>query len=493
VNDASPQRPGLSRNLVSQCGLVILIVALANLAFLIYLDATQTHGNPYMGILTWIIAPAILIFGILLYIAGMLLERRRRRRLAPDEVTAFPTIDLNERRTRLTLLGSTVAIILFVTMTVFGSYQVYQYTDSDAFCGTVCHRVMNPEYTAYSLSPHARVGCVSCHVGGGASSYLRSKVNGAHQVYGIVTDRFPRPIPTPVANLRPARETCEQCHWPEKFWGRQWKVFDHYQYDEANSPVEVQMLVNTGGGSSAGGVGNGIHWHMNLANEITYIATDQERQKIPWVRLRNLRTGQVTEYRAQDTPLSASQIASARKRRMDCVDCHSRPAHIFVSPDRAVDSAILAGRIDRSLPFVKQQSVGALAKDYPTTAAGLQSVGSALAAYYQKSYPAVYQSKRSSIEGATAALRQIFSTTRFPEMRADWRAHPNNIGHMASLGCFRCHDDQHVSADGKRIPKDCTVCHAILSDGKAAEFKHPVDLGDLRIVNCADCHTGAGM
>ena len=484
----------LERNLISQAGIVIVVVALANLGFLIYLDATQPRANPYMGILTWIVAPAILIFGVLLYIGGMLFERRRRRKLAPDEVPEYPVIDLNERRTRLITIVSAVGIILFVTMTVFGSYQAYHYTDSDTFCGTLCHQVMRPEYTAYKLSPHARVGCVGCHVGAGATWYVRSKLSGAYQVYATLANKYPRPIPSPVANLRPAQETCEQCHWPEKFWGAQLKVFDHYQYDEANTPVEVRMLINTGGGNPTGGLMTGIHWHMNIANEVTYIAADEHRQKISWVRMRDRRSGRVTDYRAEDAKMTDAQIAAAAKRRMDCVDCHNRPTHVYVSPDRAVDKAILAGKIDRSLPFVKQQSVAALVKDYPTTPLGERGVAGDLIAYYQKTYPAVYQSKRAAVENSAAALRQIFSSTRFPEMRVDWRTHPDNIGHMATLGCFRCHDDQHVSSDGKRISKDCTVCHTLLTEAKtAAEFQHPVDIGDLKSVNCADCHTGSGM
>jgi nitrate/TMAO reductase-like tetraheme cytochrome c subunit len=493
VNDVA-KRPSLARNLISQAGIVIIIVALANLGFLMYLDATQTHANPYMGILTWIVAPAILICGFLIYFGGMILERRRRRRLAPDEIPEYPTIDLNERRTRLIVVGTAAGIIVFVTMTVFGSYQAYHYTDSDAFCGTLCHQVMKPEYTAYKLSPHARVGCVGCHVGAGATWYVRSKLSGAYQVYAVMTNKYPRPIPSPVESLRPAQETCEQCHWPEKFWGAQLKVFDHFQYDEANTPVELRMLINVGGGNPSGDLTSGIHWHMNIANEVTYVASDPHRQKIDWVRTRNRKTGETTEYRAQDSKLTDAQLATAERRRMDCVDCHNRPTHVYVSPDRAVDKAILAAKIDRSLPFVKQQAVAALVKDYPTTDAALRGVASDFTAYYQKTYPAVYQSKRASIDASAATLQQIFSTTRFPEMRVDWRTHPDNVGHMQSTGCFRCHDDQHVSKDGKKISKDCGVCHTILTEAKtAAGFQHPVDIGDLKSVNCADCHTGSGM
>ena len=489
-----PKKPGLARNLISQAGVAIAIVALANLVFLIYLDATQTHANPYLGILTWIIAPAILIAGLVLYLGGMLVERRRRRLRGVDDVPQYPSIDLNNSRTRTIAIITAVGGLTFVTMTVIGSYQVYHYTESDAFCGTLCHQVMNPEYTAYKLSPHARVGCVGCHIGPGATWFVRSKLSGSYQVYAVLTQKFPRPIPTPVGNLRPARETCEQCHWPEKFFGAQLKTFDHFGYDETNTPHEVRMLIKTGGGTSAGGPVEGIHSHMNIANEVTYIATDEHRQQIPWVRIRNRKTGEMTEYMSESAKLTDAQFATLPRRTVDCVDCHNRPSHIYMSPDRAVDRTLITGQIDKTLPFVKQQAVAVLAKDYTTTAQAVGAIAADFPAYYQKTHPAVYSAKKAQIDTAVVVLQQVFSSTRFPEMRVDWRTHPDNVGHLMSSGCFRCHDDQHVSKDGKRISKDCSICHNVLSENQTkAEFQHPVDLGDLRAVNCADCHTGGGM
>jgi hypothetical protein len=483
----------LARNLVSEAGVVIALIALTNTAFLIYVDGTQKHANPYMGILAWIVAPAIFCFGLAVFILGLLLERRRRRRLAPDVIPEYPRLDLNHTRTRVIVAATTVALILFVTVSVVGSYQAYHYTDTDAFCGTLCHQVMKPEYTAYKLSPHARVGCVGCHVGPGAGWYVRSKLSGAYQLYSVVAKKYPKPIQSPVANLRPAQETCEQCHWPEKFWGAQLKTFEHFGYDEANTPHVVRMLIKTGGGSPTTGMTAGIHWHMNIANKVTYLATDRQRQVIPWVRIED-RNGNVTEYRTEDSKLTDAQIAAAPKRRMDCVDCHNRPTHIYVPPDRAVDAAIIAGRIDRTLPYVKQQAVAALAKDYATTDAAVAGIAKDIPEFYSKTYAQLYATNRKAVDQTVQAVQQIFQSTRFPEMHVDWRTHPNNIGHYLSAGCFRCHDDQHVSKDGKKISKDCTICHEMLTDTKtAAEFQHPIDLGDMRAVNCADCHNGGGM
>lgn len=490
-----PHHASLSRNFISQIAAAITIVALANLAFLIYLDSTQTHSGAYFGILTWVVAPVILIFGLVLFVIGILFERRRRRRAAPEVLPEYPRIDLNIRRTRIITIATSLGMILFVTMSVIGSYQAYHYTDSDAFCGTLCHSVMHPEYTAYKASPHARVGCVGCHVGAGAGWYVRSKLSGSYQLYSVLAKKYPTPIQSPVENLRPAQETCEQCHWPAKFWGAQLKVFDHYQYDEANTLKEVRMLIKVGGGSPDSAPVSGIHWHMNIANEITYVATDRQRQTIPWVQIKDRRTGKISVYKSEESKLTDAQLAAAPKRRMDCVDCHNRPTHIYVSPDRAVDQALRAGTIDKTLPFVKQQGVAILAKDYASTEAAVATIAKEFPAWYKENQPAVYEAKQKELAAAVASLQQIFQTIRFPEMKVDWRTHPDNIGHMATLGCFRCHDDKHVGPDGKRISKECNVCHTVLpQEGQTSTaFEHPVDIGDLREVACADCHTGGGM
>jgi nitrate/TMAO reductase-like tetraheme cytochrome c subunit len=495
------KKPSLARNAISAVGLVIAAISLANIIFLVVADATGVH-NPYVGILAYAVVPAFLVAGLALFVLGMLLERRRRRRVAPDHVPEYPSIDLNSPHTRRVFVISTIGIFVFIIMSLIGSYQAYQFTDSDQFCGLACHTVMNPEYTAYKQSPHARVGCVGCHVGNGAGWYLRSKLSGSYQLYSVLFKKYPRPIASPVHSLRPARETCEQCHWPEKFFGAQLKVFTHFQYDETNTPRETRMLIKTGGGSPAQGLVAGIHWHMFNESEIQYVASDPQRQKIEWVRLKNRRTGAVEEFWAQDSKLKPQQIAATAPRTMDCVDCHNRPTHIYVPPDRSVDRALLAGRIDRTIPYIKQQAVEALTKDYNTTPEAMIGIEKSIRAYYQKSYAAVYASKRAAIDQSIATSKDIFSKTRFPEMKVDWRTHPDNIGHFYSLGCFRCHDNQHKSKSGKVIAKDCHICHDVLSEAVSGspmfsmpknEFQHPVDLGDMTAVTCADCHTGKPM
>jgi hypothetical protein len=490
--EKEPRHRSLARNLLSEIGAVIAIIAVANIIFLVFVDLTAARENPYLGVLAYMVVPAFLFLGILLFVAGVLLERRRRKRTGG--VPEFPDIDLNIPRIRYITYISVAAGLLFFFVSILGSYRAYHYTDSDEFCGTLCHQVMHPEYTAYKASPHARVGCVGCHVGSGAGWYVRSKLSGAYQVYSTALNKYPRPIQSPVHNLRPARETCEQCHWPAKFFGGQLKVFTRYAYDEPNTKHETRMLIKVGGGSPASGMVSGIHWHMYTQNEITYIASDRQRQKIEWIRTRNRQTGVATEYWAKDSKLNPQAVATAAKRVMDCVDCHNRPTHIYVPPDRAVDAAMVAGRIDPSLPYVKQQTVEALTKDYKTTPEAVQAIDKSLRDYYSSKYASVYGSKRASIERAVSTAQSIFQTIRFPEMNVDWRTHPDNIGHFYFSGCFRCHDNQHVSSDGRVISNDCHICHEVLSSTEAAAtFEHPVDIGDLREVRCGECHTGASM
>ncbi|MBI4342627.1 MAG: cytochrome C, partial [Candidatus Omnitrophica bacterium] len=294
--------------------------------------------------------------------------------------------------------------------------------------------------------------------------------------------------------------TCEQCHWPAKFFGAQQKTFSHYLADEANTPWQIQMLIRVGGGDPKTGATGGIHWHMNIKNTIDYIATDEQRGVIPWVRVTDA-DGRVAEYMSTEQPLSPEQIARAQIRRMDCVDCHNRPSHIYRPPDRAIEEAFDAGRMDRSLPYVKREGIRLLAGDYASEAQGREAILKGLAAFYAKEYPELYRDKGVAVQQATVALQQIFSTNIFPEMRVDWRAHPNHVGHLNSIGCFRCHDGLHKSQDGQVITKNCSACHTILAQGTPEElaganlqeqpFRHPVDVGmDVTELRCNDCHTG---
>jgi hypothetical protein len=494
-----PERaPSVLQNWVSLAGLILAASALFAVLCLIAIDLFHGFENPYMGILTYIVAPGFLSTGLLLIAVGALVERRRRHRLAPDEVPRYLRIDFNIPHHRRVFVVVSIVTVLFLLMTAFGSYQTYQFTESVQFCGTTCHTVMQPEYTAYQNSPHARVTCVECHIGAGATWFVKSKLSGSYQVYASLADKYPRPIPTPIKNLRPAQETCEQCHWPQKFFGAVEKVRTHFMYDEKNSPWTIQMLLRVGGGDPTHGPVGGIHWHMNVANKVEYIASDEARQVIPWVRITD-RDGRVTVFESKDGKLTPEQIAQSEPRRMDCIECHNRPTHIFRAPDDAVDTSLALGRIDPSLPSIKKNTVAALVGDYATKAEALTKIAEKLRADYPN------EKDQAKVNAAVAEAQRIYRDNFFPEMKSNWKVYPNNIGHLDWAGCFRCHDDEHVSADGKKISADCNSCHTIIAQGagtelktvsaQGLEFQHPAeDLGDAwKGMKCSECHNGGPM
>jgi nitrate/TMAO reductase-like tetraheme cytochrome c subunit len=492
---ASLNLRALLRNYISLIGLALAVVALANILFLFLIDLTSSHPSPYVGVLAYMVFPGFFIFGLLLVPLGIWLQRKR---LAGAEEKGFPLLDLNNPAQRSTVAFFLSFVVIFVLMSAVGSYRGYEYTDSVEFCGQLCHTVMHPEFVAHQGSPHARVRCVDCHVGAGAGWYVRSKLSGARQVFKTALNTFPRPIETPVANLRPAPETCEQCHWPKKFWGAQLKVIDHYASDEKNTPRELRLLIKTGGGDPSAGIASGIHWHMNIGNKITYWS-DAKRQNISYVRLEDM-NGKVTEFAAQGSDTTPASLNKLQTKRMDCVDCHNRPTHIYMPPDRSVDQSLTAHRIDASLPFAKAQSVEVLAADYKSTGDAMQAIATKIPAFYKEKYPDIANSKQVQIQAMVSEVQRIFKNSVFPEMKVSWKTHPDNVGHFYFQGCFRCHDGNHVSKEGKVITKQCDSCHTLLSQSEngvemagsaeGVQFKHPVDLGDLTQVNCSDCHNG---
>jgi NapC/NirT cytochrome c family protein len=493
-----PQRVSLLRNPVTLIGAGIALVALANILFLFLMDLFSPRPSPYIGILAYMIMPGVFLLGLFLVPVGMWWERRRRAKVQPGEALRYLRFDLSDPRQRGVVGFAASFLAAFVLLSAVGSYRAYEFTDSVQFCGQLCHSVMAPELTAYQLSPHARVRCVDCHVGAGAGWYVRSKLSGARQVLAVTFNTFPRPIPTPVHNLRPAPDTCEECHWPKKFYGAQLKVLTHYGTDEKNTPRQIRMLIKIGGGDPSTGSPSGIHWHMNIANEITYIASDDQRQVIPYVRIKDMQ-GRVTEYMVKDKPLTKEQVASMPRRRMDCVDCHNRPTHVYVPPDQAVDQSLITGHLDASLPFIKQQAVTVLTANYTTTDQAMEGIATELNKFYLTKYPYVQKNKQAQIRTAISEVQRIFKSTTFPEMKLDWKTHPNNIGHFYFPGCFRCHDGQHVSPEGQVIRKECDICHTVLGQEEGSslmnhtqgvQFQHPVDLGDITAVSCNDCHTG---
>ena len=463
----------LGQNPISLIGAILTTsAAITMLGFWGYELVKTGPTRPYTGIVFFFILPSIFVLGLVLMPVGGLLRRYslRRQGKLPH---VYPTIDLRQPLLQRALI--LVVVMTFINVALMGtaSYKAVEHMDSVEFCGQTCHSVMAPEYTAYLNSPHSRVACVDCHIGSGAPWFVRAKISGVRQLFAVNLKTYSRPIPSPVHNLRPARETCEQCHWPERFTGDKLVVKTKYADDEQNTPSTTVLLLKIGGRATQGLVG--IHGrHLAAAERIEYVSADGRRQVIPRVTYTE-DSGKKVDYVSDEVKTTPADLARAERRKMDCVDCHNRPTHAFQLPERAMDEALYAGRIDKSLPFVKKQGVAALRAEYPDRTTASQRISQAIADFYRTKYPQVYQTQRPVVETAAQQVAAIYMRNVFPEMRLTWGTHPNNIGHDDFLGCFRCHDGKHKTPDGRAINDDCSACHQIL----AMEEKDPKVLADL--------------
>lgn len=500
MSDANnpPPTGGYFRNGITYAGVVLMLAALMSGTF-VFLQELLISSSPYSGIL-YAISCLVLTTGFVLVPIGMFWERRRQRHGRERPLTVF-RIDLDNREHRLVALALLASFALLVVLVGVGSYKSFRATESAQFCGQLCHTVMEPEWVRYNASPHARVACAECHIGEGADWFVKSKLSGLRQIWAVAVDSYDRPIPTPIHDLRPARETCEQCHWRRKFTGYKELVRSYYLGDEENSLTQMRMLVKIGGEKSSLLKGSGIHYHMLIANKVEYVATDEKRQEIAWVRV-SRNDGSVTEYNNTDEPLTELERSKLETRTMDCMDCHNRPAHQFPTPMHSVNQALADGSISVSLPEIKVQAVKAIDGNYESTAQAMEGIANDLHDYYRQEYPEVFEQKNADLVRSIEKVQEIYHTTVFPYMKASWRSYPSNIGHRDSPGCFRCHNDSMVSDTGETIFNDCTGCHLILAQGQDTEnvsvnietglpFVHPAD-GDTidEYTDCTFCHTG---
>jgi hypothetical protein len=458
-----PARPivAVFRHPLSLVGMWLSAVSALLFLIFFFADLFNLFSNPYLGIVFFLVLPGFFVLGLVLMPLGVYLRRRRERLGRP--VAQWPRIDLNEPWQRtvafFVLVGTAVNIIVLS----LAAYRGVDYMDSVGFCGQVCHTVMKPEYTAYQNGPHARVACVSCHIGPGAPWFVKSKLSGTRQVFAVMFNTYPRPIPSPVTNLRPARETCEECHWPEKFTGDKIVTFHQFADDEANSETVTTMRVHVGGGSEKYGIASGIHWHMDPATRISYVTTDAKRQTIPWVQVEDRRGRRV--FRAPD--ITDAQLVKAERRQMDCMDCHNRPSHPFTATaEEAVDEAMGFGRIPKTLPFVRRQTVAALKQNHLSQEAAAGAIARSLRDFYRTQYLQQHPALEGQVNAAVTVTQDLYRRNVFPTMKVSWGTYANNIGHTDFPGCFRCHDENHSTKDGKTIPQDCELCHQMLEAGR---------------------------
>ncbi len=444
----------ITRNGLSLLGTALALAGLVLIVCLFFMEQMGFHGGPYLGILTYLILPALVVLGLILIPVGSLLHRRKLSRMeGREDVTPLPIFDLNKPKTRRWLLVFTGATMLNIVVLAGATYKGVEYMESVEFCGTACHTVMQPEYTAYQHSAHSRVSCAECHIGPGADWFVKSKLDGAWQIVAVTFDLYPRPIPTPLHDLRPAQETCEQCHWPEKFLGDRLAIRTHFAEDEDNTELTTALLLHVGGAEN--GRASGIHWHVDPANQVRY-RSDETREEIYEVEYTNP-DGETVVYKDRRAPEEGGQW-----RTMDCVDCHNRPSHRYLAPNIAVDNAMRDGLIDRSLPFVRRESVRIIDAQYESHAAARETIMDELVDYYTANYPEIANSRADAIDAAGAALGDLYARNVFPEMQVWWNTYPEHIGHETSEGCFRCHGRRLRTEDREMITRDCDICHAVL-------------------------------
>ena len=461
----------LTRNPISLIGTAITTASAILIVTLFAIELFGFLGNPYIGILAFMILPGIFLFGLILIPIGIRRERRRARQAEADgEAPArFPVIDLNRGRVRRWALIVVALTAVNVVILAVATYKGVEVMESTEFCGTTCHTVMQPEKVAHERSPHSRVKCVECHIGPGADWFVKSKLSGAWQVVSVAFDLYPRPIPTPVHDLRPARETCEQCHWPTKFVGDRLKVFTHYEEDQASTEVKSVLLVRVGG--IQGRASHGIHWHVDPNNRVRY-RSDDKRETIYEVELTS-GDGTVKTFRKDELP---AEQAGTEWRTMDCVDCHNRPTHIYRTPEEEIDNALRTGQISRDLPYIRREGMKAIRQEYASHEAARETIAATLDEYYGDNHAEVAASSAQLIAEASTVLGDVYVANVFPSMNVRWGTYPNFIGHQYYDGCFRCHDDEHVTEDGKAISQDCFTCHTLL----AMEEEEPAILEELQ-------------
>jgi hypothetical protein len=455
----------LGSNWISLVGIVL--VTTGGLLWVILLPTMLKAGgpDPYLGILEFMVLPAVFFAGLALIPLGIWWARRKNQGKLPE---VFPPVDLANLRFRKLLVFFGVTTVLNL---VIGSQLIYRavhYMESVSFCGQTCHVVMKPEFTAYQNSPHARVDCVNCHIGPGANWFVKSKISGSWQVISVTFNLYPRPIETPIKDLRPARETCEICHWPQKYGGDRVRVLDKFADDEASTQTKTVLLMHIGGGNGY----QGIHGaHMGPGVVMRYAPKDGKRMEIPWVEYS--KNGEKVVYKAEG--YQGDGPGNLEVRTMDCIDCHNRPSHTFELPARALDRALASGEVDRSLPFAKKTAIEVMQAQYSTTEESEREIPARFASFYQKNHPEVYAAKKAQIEKSAKAVLAAYSKNVFPEMNVKWGVYPNHLGHEDFPGCFRCHDGRAGSKEGRELTQDCDTCHKTL----AMEEPAPKVLQDL--------------
>lgn len=447
----------LTQHWLTLCGMTLVTTAVISWLFVLPQQIRGHADNPYVGIIIFLVLPLLFFAGLILIPIGIYLSKRRLR-----EQLSAPAFDrkMAVRRIAWFLAVTTLVNVLIGTQL---TYRAVKHMETPQFCGASCH-AMNPEFAAYRDSPHSRVECVECHVAPGAHGWASSKASGIRQLVETVLKTSPKPIPSAIESNRlvPARQTCENCHWPQKFEGVRLRVIPKYADDEANTRSQTVLLMLIGGNWVSG-----IHGaHLGPGVQIHFVAADPARQTIPWVEYRNTASGLHREYHTQEW--TSHPVRDAAVIEMQCVDCHNRPTHTFDLPDRALDKALALGEIPVGLPFIKKEGTELLKVSYASNTEATEKIPKELDSYYRHNYPAVLAERATDVQRAAQTLVTIYNRNVFPDLKVSWGTYPNNLGHTDFTGCFRCHDGGHATSAGEGISADCNSCHEILASDESS-------------------------
>jgi hypothetical protein len=496
--------PKIFYNPVSLIGFIIVVF---NVGFIIFLSIVETFSkrvHPYADLVIWLILPALVLIGVVLIITGVRHERRKEREGSQVE-RRFLTIDFNDPKHRNTVVVLLTGFLLLSLLYAFAGYKAYDFTESETFCGMMCHRVMGPELRSHAFSVHAEIACVDCHVGPGARYFLLYKLKGTRQLFDVIFDRYPRPIPTPVSDLRPSQDVCEHCHGPKYQINQRLESRTYFLADKKNTRKTINLLLRMGRTELATEHPPKMHWHTSTTEEIVYATTDKKRMVIPWIRVKRL-DGKERIYRSIESKMSDVEVAKAGPRRMDCIDCHNRLGHSYNPPDVILNALLAVQLVDPDLPEIKSVAVKALDGEYTSREDAQKRIDTSIRDFYKTTYPALYSDKNTIIAAAIGALKSAYDRNYDPLMKVSWKNFPNNQGHRFSPGCFRCHDGKHRSDDGTVLSRDCSLCHLLIERVAEAaagrrdravfqimKYPHPVDIGNAwKEMLCHECH-GAGQ
>ncbi len=454
---------GIARSKVSLFGTTMTTAAFPILFIGILLELFGIIHNQYFGFVLYMFVAPAFILGLVLIFLGLFFFK------GTEDVGLFTHEYLSEKLSvpenfikvrKLIFLGTSLTFVnVFVIILL--AYTGYHYTESNAFCGQLCHTVMEPEYATYSNSPHSRVKCVECHIGSGAQWFVKSKLSGTRQLVAVVAKSYATPIETPVHGLRPARDTCEECHRPELFHGDKLYIKDKILSDEKNTHVQTVLLLKVGSGGYKGSEAHGIHWHVAEDNKITYRHKDWEREDIFEVTLTKLDGTKVVFNKGEEATATNGEVY---EREMDCVDCHNRPTHIYKTPDEALDEKIILGAISSELPFIKKIGYELITREYPSHEVAKNQIATELRAWYRLKYSEIVNNNMPMLNKAIEGVQAAYLENVWPSMKIKWNTYRSLRGHQNNSGCFRCHDDEHETSSGETISMDCEACHIILAE-----------------------------